>query len=1023
MTTALTCAPLAALLLAAVTTPATGQALRLSHYVHTAWRPSDLGLPIDAQTIAQTPDGYLWLGTAQGLFRFDGVRARKWRPPAGTTLPSEDITVLTTARDGALWIGTDKGLASWKGDRLTTRDDIPGARITAIIEDSHGTLRVGLYPPHPVCSVRGSTAQCDSLDKFGVRMLVEDRQGTVWGTSWMMDIWRIAPDPPAKVSLGGTASWLGLDDNGNAVVSTVTGLARVAGDSVPPWPLLHGKMTNGVFRTRDGALWASTTHGGMLHISNGRLEQFTAADGLTSDRLRSVFEDREGNVWVLTYGGLDRFRPALTDVLASKRGLQNGNANSVIATGDGSVWSGTSRGLVRWQDTTRTLFSQAIRRPSRSVEPPTQADLAPENTSLAVRVYEMFLGGTDASGRVWTRAMSASYFDGVRFVNRPFDMRVGYETVVAPGENGATWFGYQFTVREQLADGTLRTPDSAAFIRRHAPVTALLFDARARRMWMGFHDGELATVVDGHLTRSFERPQGLAPSPVRQLRLAPDGALWAVLPNGVSRIDTAGRRHTLTTATGLPCERIDWSYESDDGALWLFGACGLIQISGAERAAWIRDPRHVVQSRVFGEDHGVIPRGYDIATAPLSARTADGRIWFVAGDGIEILDPRRIPFNTLPPATRVEEVIADGNRYDADSAAGHRLTLPVRVRNVEIQYSASSYAVPEKMRFRFKLEGQDPEWREVVNQRRVAYSNLRPGSYEFRLMASNNSGVWSPVTTPLAIHVPPAWNQTWWFVALLVTAIAAIAAGSAAALQQRRARLAAERAQARFEATLAERARVARELHDTLLGDMVGVVMQLHAGAKRVEAVGEGSPAARLIVGLLTGLREQMQRSLGNARRTVTAMREEFSEVSSPVHEQVAAAAARIFDGSNMLVRVSSSGSPLEFAPAVATGIVSIASEAMRNALRHAQCRTVTVSCLYSKQALMIAVRDDGRGFEPTQPRPTGHWGLVGMQERASALGATLIVTSAPHEGTEVSVTITAGEPIPSSSGSRVRVG
>ena len=1010
MTPALTCARLSALLLAGVTAPAIGQALSLSHYVHTAWRPSDLGLPIDAQAIAQTPDGYLWLGTAQGLFRFDGVRARRWRPPAGKTLPSEDIMELTTAREGTLWIGTEKGLASWKGDRFTIRDDIPVVRVNDIIEDSNGTLRVALYPPHALCSVRGgATAQCDSLDKYGIRMLVEDRQGAVWGTSWMRDIWRVAPGTPTKVRLGNTASWLGLDDNGNAVVSMATGLARVSGDSVPLWPLLNGKMTNGVFRTRDGALWVSTTHG-MLHISNGRLERFSVADGLTSDRLRTVFEDREGNVWVLTEGGLDRFRPALTDIVGSKRGLQNGNANSVIATGDGSVWSGTNRGLVRWQDTTRTLFSQAMRRPSESVAPPTQTDLAVENTSLAVPGYELFLTGTDAAGRLWERAMGVFYFDGVRFVNRPFDTRVGYEYVVAPGEKGATWFGYQFTVRERLADGTIRTPDSAAFIRRHAPVTTLLFDSRARGLWMGFHDGELATVVDGRLTRSFERPPELVRSPVRQLRLASDGALWAVLHNGVSRIDTAGRRQTLTMATGLPCERIDWSYESDDGALWLFGACGLIQISGAEREAWIRDPRHIVQSRVFGEDDGVIPRGYDLAvTSPLAARTADGRIWFVAGDGIQILDPRRVPFNALAPATRVEEVTADGKRYDADSAAGQRLALPARVRNLEIQYSASSYAVPEKMRFRFKLEGQDPEWREVVNQRQVAYSNLRPGSYAFQLMASNNSGVWSAVTTPLTVHVPPAWNQTWWFVALMVAAIAATAAGSAAALQQRRARFVADRAQARFDATLAERARVARELHDTLLGDMVGVVLQLHAEAKRVEAVGDGSPAARSVVGLLTGLREQMQRSLGNARRAVTAMREEFPEVSSPVHEQVAAAAARVFDDSDVLVRVSSSGSPLEFAPAVATDIVSIASEAMRNALRHAQCRTVTVSCQYAKQALTITVRDDGRGFDSTQARPPGHWGLVGMRERASALGATLLVTSAPYDGTEVSVTIQNG--------------
>src|SRR5262249_9175756 len=214
-------------------------------------------------------------------------------------------------------------------------------------------------------------------------------------------------------------------------------------------------------------------------------------------------------------------------------------------------------------------------------------------------------------------------------------------------------------------------------------------------------------------------------------------------------------------------------------------------------------------------------------------------------------------------------------------------------------------AIPEAVRFRFKLEGQDPTWREVLNERRVEYSNLRPGTYVFRLMAANNTGVWSAAATPLSIEVPPAWNQTWWFFALIAVAIAAAGGASAAAWQQRRSRLAAERTRARFDATLAQRTRVARELHDTLLGVMAGVALQLSAGAKRAQSAGTGTAG---IIELLSTLSKQVQQSLAEARRAVTAMRTEPVDGVAPLHDEIAIQAARVFAGSEIVAHVTHAG-------------------------------------------------------------------------------------------------------------------
>jgi signal transduction histidine kinase len=270
----------------------------------------------------------------------------------------------------------------------------------------------------------------------------------------------------------------------------------------------------------------------------------------------------------------------------------------------------------------------------------------------------------------------------------------------------------------------------------------------------------------------------------------------------------------------------------------------------------------------------------------------------------------------------------------------------------------------------------------------------------------NDDGVATASAASLDFRIPPAWNQTWWFFTLVAGAMAATAAGTAVGWQRRRSRLAADRAQARFDATLAERTRVARELHDTLLGDMAGVAMQLSAGARRIEASADTSPT---IVELLSALSSQVQRSLVEARRSVTAMRTETPNEHISLHEQLANVAQRTFAETGIATRVERTGSLRPYPPTVESEIVGIATEAMTNARQHAGCRAVTITCSYALRALEVRVRDDGRGFDPSQGTPAGHWGLVGMRERAASIGAKLTLTSSPTAGTEIVLVVPGG--------------
>ncbi|HTR22396.1 MAG TPA: two-component regulator propeller domain-containing protein [Terriglobales bacterium] len=759
--------------------------LDISQYAHTAWKIREGFTKGTIFSVAQTPDGYLWLGTEFGLVRFDGVQAIPWQPPDGEQLPNNWINALLVGRDGTLWIGTNMGLASWKDGKLTEYPEVDGDVVTSLLQDAEGTLWFGVRDPGRLCAVRVGKAQCYGAGSFGwsVGALYQDHKGNLWASA-QTGLWRWAPGSAEQYRLPGgrvEARALIEGDNGALLMATgisgpfagpviglVGGLKQLVGGGIRDYALpgIAGQFTpTRLFRSSDGSFWIGTLQG-LLHLHQGRIDGFSATDGLSGNFIRSIFEDREGNVWVSTENGLDRFREFAAPTISVNQGLSTSAAYLLEATPDGSIWTITAAGLNRWQNGYMTVYGKrSVRTDDREITTnPRVTEIA--NSGLPSTVYSL---GQDDRGRLWAGSREGVYyFDRGRLVRVPGVPGENILSIAGDGQ-GKVWISNNDEgLFHSTPEGAVQLIPWARLGHKYGAV-ALLPDRLQGGLWLGFFDGGIAYLKEGQLRSSYNAADGLGNGTVNDLQLGSDGAVWAATEGGLSRVKDSAVR-TLTSRNGLPCNAVNSVIEDNEHSFWLYMACGLVRIARSELDAWVSDSKRSVQTTVFDSSDGVRIRALAGGHSRLVAKSPDGKIWFSPPDGISFIDPRHIPFNKLPPPVYVQQIIADGKKYDASQG----LRLPPRVRDLAIDYTALSLFAPEKVRFRFKLEGQDSNWREVVNNRHVQYSNLAPGNYRFHVTACNNSGLWNEEGAALDFEIAPAYYQTNWFRALCVAVFLAL---------------------------------------------------------------------------------------------------------------------------------------------------------------------------------------------------------------------------------------------------------
>jgi signal transduction histidine kinase/ligand-binding sensor domain-containing protein len=969
--------------------------LDVSQYAHKSWKIREGFVQGFIGAIAQTPDGYLWLGTEFGLVRFDGVRPFPLQLPLGQSLPDPWVRSLLTAKDGTLWIGTLKGLASWKDGRLISYEKLAGFAVDQLLQDHTGRIWAAAQgiPTGRLCEIENNTVEvCHGEDGvFGryLASLYEDGKGKLWlGT--LSGLWQWKPGPsqfyPMKSPVNGPQSILESDNDGLTIV-TAGGIQKFVDGRFERYPLrIRGEPRfNKMLRDRNGNLWIGTSYKGLTHIHRGRTDEFSRSNGLSGDSVMTMFEDREGNIWVATNAGLDRFRETAVSTISKEQGLSAENTWSVLATKNGSVWLGTPGGLNIWTEGKIQVLN------------------TPKRNDIFLSLFQ------DRQGRTWVVKLdSLGYMDNGKFITIP-GVPGGQVRSIAEDSEGNLWFCNldRGLVRVSATHEVQIIPWSRLGHQDFANVA--IADPSGNGLWLGFYKGGILRLTDSQTHESYAAANGLGEGRVNALHFDRKGTLWVSTESGLSRLSN-GRLVTLTRSNGLPCDGVHWLIEDDEGAFWLYMPCGLVRIAAPALDAWVAAAESgskatpILQTLILDASDGVRTRSAPSGYSPTVAKLPDGKFWFVSDAGVSVVDPLHLPFNKLAPPVRIEQIIANRQPIDVLDKAAQKIHLPPRTGDLVIEYTALNLAAPEKTRFRYKLENHDRDWQDAGNRRYALYGKLDPGDYRFRVIAANESGVWNEAGAFLDFSVDPAYYETTWFRLSVVAAFLMLLA----ALYQLRLRQVAQHYNIRLDERVNERTRIARDLHDTLLQSFQGVLLKFHAITYLLPDRGADAKA-------------MLETTIEEARRAVTEGRDTVQKLRSstiPGNNLAAAIGAfgdelsTNFNGAERpSFELQVEGNPRELAPTLKDEIFRIASEAVRNAFRHSDARNIEVEIRYDHRHFRLRVRDDGKGIDSTVLAAGGrdlHYGLAGMQERAKAVGGKFTIWSKLDSGTEIELLISA---------------
>jgi signal transduction histidine kinase/ligand-binding sensor domain-containing protein len=970
---------------------------QVTQYAHTAWMIQDGFFRGSPFAIAQTKDGYLWVGTRSGLLRFDGVRFVPWSPGDGERLLSLEITRLLAAKDGSLWIGTRLGLSHWKDQKLTNYPSIHEG-IASILQDDKGTIwftRIN-YPEGsgPLCRVLGPDVRCygksDGIPPFNVAVgLAEDAQGNFWiGGDTTLLRWKDGAkaiyQPSALKACAGIGGILGLAVSHDGTLwagigkpGPGLGLERLVAGQLRPFvaPGLDGSTLN-VFTLlldHEGVLWVGTADQGIYRIYGSRVEHFGTADGLSSDWVTSFAEDHEGNLWVATSKGVDRFSDTPVVSFSKREGLGAYGADSVLASRDGSVWVGGESTLTHLRNGTAYF-------------PPG------ENQLQGHKVTSML---EDHTGRLWVGIDNTLTFyeKGVFHpINRPDGSPIGLVVGIAEDREDSIWVEVIGPPKTLLRIQGLQVQEEHP--EPGMPAARRVAADPTGGVWLGLYNGDLAHYQDGKL-KMYRYPHNTA-AQVHQLLPISSGSVLAATSYGVIGW-REGNRLTLTAKNGLPCDAVYAMTFDDQGNLWLFMECELAEITNVELRRWWSNPEAKLSIKTLDVLDGVRAGRAPFVAA---ARSSDGRLWFANGFLVQMLDPAHLSENKLPPPVHIEQIVADRKNY----APANGLVVPPLSRDLQIDYTGLSFVAPQKVYFRYKLEGRDKGWQEPGTRRQAFYSDLSPGKYRFHVIASNNDGVWNEEGATLDFSVAPAWYQTIWFRVACVGGFVLLLW----ALYQLRLKQIARQSGLTLEARVEERTRIARDLHDTLLQSFNALLL-------RLQAVSNVLPAQPEVA------RERVDRAIEQASDAITEGRDAVLELRSgglsttDLSQSISGFAKELLRSSTNEnapeISTQVEGTPRDLNPMIRDEAYRIASEALRNAILHSGAARIEVEIRYDEQQLRLRVRDEGKGIEPSVLNRgclPSHWGLRGMRERAKLVGGNLEVWSQLGSGTEVELTIPA---------------
>ena len=899
------------------------------------------GLPQNTvQALAQTSDGFLWIGTEVGLVRFDGNGFLAYdQNSKPVTLPGNDILALLATPDGALWIGTTDGLARLQNNLVTTfttANGLPSNSIRFIQKGSNNSI------------------------------VVLTQAGNVALTNSQIT--------PASFSSSGIlfAGPLisGMEASVNRSVLTLT----AKGHNPQTFTIgrdLPGTRIQTAFADRLGSLWIGTNNG-LVRFASGKLDRFPLTDPLATASILSILEDHEGNLWVGTEsGGLHIIRDERFRTLGSRDGLSSDSTTTVVEDATGALWVGTSGYGLNVVTRSGPTFTKAK---AYTVRDGLTSDII---LSLAVAPDgDLWAGTPDGLNRI-RRGVVTSFTtaDGL-----PDDF---IRSLHVDADN-SLWIG----TRRGLAHLSFAGP--APHIDTYTQATGLgsdLVGAMARdrngNLWVATLAGlsRLAGNPTPAIT-NFTTANGLSSNVITSLLPRSNGSLLiGTQDHGWNSWN--GLSFSPVANTGLSRATIHAILDDQHDHLWFATANGIARCDcdmNGGCSHWME----------FGPADGLRTRQMATNSHPSAWRSHDGLLWFATPKGLVQVDPAHFPVNTVPPPLALVRFAVD----DIDQPLNdNALKISAGHNHFQFDYAGLSFTAPQKVRYRYMLEGFDHQWTDAGSRRSAYYTSIPPGHYTFRVQAANNDGLWNTTGASLALQLRPHFYQTIWFYLLLLA--------FAAALVFLVLRLRLLRAQREFSAVLAERNRIAREVHDTLAQGYVGVSVQLEVLSELLRQ-NKNEAAARH----LDTTRQHVREGLADARQSIWALRSQDSgENTLPVQLRRATEHA---NGHGLEAAFSLYGAYRPMSPGTEREILRIGQEAIHNVKKHAGARHLKVQLEYGPAELALIVTDDGRGFESTNgSSPAGHYGLTGMRERADLIGATLEVTSEIGTGTTVRLHLT----------------
>ena len=1022
--------------------PAETSSQSSSKFVIKTWSTSD-GLPhLSVTALAQTRDGYIWIGTLAGLARFDGVSFKVFTPQNCPELPKSRIGGLFEGSDGTLFIATERGgglvaLRGGKFEQLLGSGNEEDEIVACLRERSGDSLFVARSGALWRWSGTSLTAISTNRDFYPVlpRSVCQDEQGQIWMVNRVEETGRLLRFSSGRLEsvalegalAGGQVYALAQDTRGQIWLGTSRGLAILRGNRFEPVELpelgSHVEI-NDLAACRDGGLWVCRTNywqrkykagrwvgpaseipdvrtslsilcedrwgnlclgrylEGLVRVSeDGVVSRIDRRSGLPGTTVTCYLADREGNEWLgLFDGGLVRLQPRHFSVFGGI--TLTTPVYSICEDHEGAIWVGSSfGGVYRFQGTNTTRYGAG--------------DLP------LTDIWSLF---EDSRSNLWvgTSAYGVYQFRQGHFVPMFDRIQISERVnVIYEDPKGRIWFGY-LNGLAYYENGKL-TKTSMPWLSDQYEVVAIVADRR-NRLWMGTKGAGLFCLNDGHFT-SYTTTNGLLSNLAWSLYVDAEDALWiGTADGGLSRLRD-GKFANFTPRDGLADNTICHITEDSQRRLWFSSPHGVFYVEKEALESFARGETKSFSCTSYDQSDGMPSSACTCAFQPSGCMTKDGRLLLPTLNGVVVVRPDTVDANTLPPPVRIEEVVVDGQVKNPKPAVHSKaepavLTVPPGKGRLEIHYTALSFSAPDKVHFKYRMEGLDSDWVDGGAKRVADYSYLPHGHYQFQVQACNNDGVWNTQGASLELIILPYFWQTWWFIGVALLSGGAAIGLTARSIEKVKARRRLER-QEQAHAVELERARIARDFHDDL-GSCLSHIIVLSELVKadkaqpsevEMHAAKIGSTAQMAVRGLGTIIWAVNPRNdtLDSLVQYISQYAHDFSQAS-----QIACH-----------LDLPTEVPPITLTAEVRHNLFMVVKEALNNVLKHSRASEAHLRLTLQDGVLEIRVEDNGRGFKAAIATTSQRSGLANMRQRIEMIDASLHIETQPGKGTSIRVQMT----------------